>query len=71
MEWLYLLIAYLPIISIVVGLTLLIAGLVLRKSKNQLSMGLFIAGGLCVGLCLLVGVALFLIGALGIGPVPN
>lgn len=71
MEWLFLLIAYLPIISIAVGLTLLIAGFALRKSKKQFSMGLLIAGGLCIGICLLIYAALFLIGALGMGPVPN
>lgn len=71
MEWLFLLIAYLPIISIAVGLTLLITGFALRKSKVHLSMGLLIAGGLCIGICLLIYAALFLIGALGMGPVPN
>ena len=68
---LYLLMAYLPVISIVVGIALLIIGLVLQKSKKQLSKVFFIVGGLCVGICLLIVVALFLIGALGIGPVPN
>ena len=65
MECLYLLMAYLPVISIVVGIALLIIGLVLRKSKKQLSKVFFIVGRLCLV------VALFLIGALGIGPVPN
>ena len=68
---LYLLMAYLPVISIVVGIALLIIGLVLRKSKKQLSKVFFIVGRLCLGICLLIVVALFLIGALGIGPVPN
>ena len=71
MEWLFLLISYLPIISIVVGLTLLISGFVLRKSKKHLSSGLLIVGGVCVGICLLIYIDLFLVGALGIGPVPN
>ena len=71
MEWLYLLIAYLPVISIMMGIALLIVGLVLRKSQKQLSKGLLIVSGGCIALCLLVGIALFLAGALGIGPVPN
>lgn len=71
MEWIYLLMAYLPVVSIVVGVALLIAGFVLRKTKKQLSKVFFIVGGLSVGICLLVGIALFLIGALGIGPIPN
>lgn len=71
MEWLFLLIAYLPVISILIGLALLIAGLVLRKAKKQGSIGFVIAGGLCIGICLLIYITLFLVGALGIGPVPN
>lgn len=71
MEWLFLLVAYFPVISIVIGLALLIAGFILKKSKKQLSKSLLKASGLCIGICLLVYIALFLIGALGIGPVPN
>ncbi len=71
MEWIFLLIAYVPIASILVGLALLVAGFVLRKTKKQLSKGLFIAGGLCIGIFILIYGAFFLIGALGIGPVPN
>ena len=37
MEWLFSLIAYLPVISIVIGIALLIAGFVLLKSKKQAS----------------------------------
>ena len=71
MEWLYVLMAYLPVISIVVGIVLLVVGLLLRKSKKQFSKALFIISGLCAGLFLFIVIALFLIGALGIGPVPN
>ena len=70
MEWLFLLIAYLPIVGILIGLALSIAGFVSRKSGKQ-SKGLIIASGVCIGICLLFYVSLFLIGALGIGPVPN
>ena len=71
MEWLFLLMAYLPVISILIGISLLIAGLVVRKTKKQLSKVFFIVGGLCIGIFLLIVIALFLIGALGIGPVPT
>ena len=71
MEWLFSLIAYLPVISIVIGIALLIAGFVLLKSKKQASKAFFIVGGLCIGICLLVVIVLFLIGAFGVGPVPN
>lgn len=71
MEILFLLIAYLPVVSIAVGLALLIAGFAVRKSKKQISTSLLIAGGICVAICILAYFSLFLIGALGIGPVPN
>lgn len=71
MEWFFLLVAYLPVVSAVVGLGLLIAGFLLRKRKKQGSKGLFIAGGICVGIWLLLYIALFLAGALGIGPAPG
>lgn len=71
MEWFFLLFAYTPIISIAVGLIMLITGFVLKKSKRSLSTGLFIVGGVCIGIWLVVYSVLFFIGALGIGPIPN
>lgn len=71
MKWLYLLISYLPVICIVFGLALLITGFIFEKCKKQVSHGFFISGEICIGVCLLICIALFLIGALGIGPVPN
>ena len=71
MEWLFLLITYLPIVSIVVGLILLITGLAMNKNDKIKATCLLKVGGLCIGICLLVYVSLFLIGAMGVGPVPN
>ena len=71
MEWLFLLIAYLPSVSIVVGLILLVAGLVVKKTDKKKATGLLKVGGLCIGICLLVYASLFLIGAVGLGPAPN
>ena len=71
MEWIFLLIAYLPIVSIIVGLILLITGLVVKKKDKKKATGLLIVGGLCVSIFLLVYGVLFLIGAMGLGPVPN
>ena len=68
---LFLIFTYLPVISIIVGTTLLILGFVLRKSKKNISTIMFVVGGVCVGIFVLAFVVLFLIGALGIGPVPN
>lgn len=49
------LIAYLvPIIAIIAGPVLLIAGLILRKSKKKISKSFLIAGGICLGLCLVL-----------------
>ncbi len=71
MEWVYLLMAYLPFICLLVGAVLLITGLVLQKSSRNYSKTFFIAGGLCFAICLLIGISLFLVGIFGIGPVPN
>ena len=71
MEWIFLLIAYLPIVSIIVGLVLLIAGLVVKKTDKKKATGLLKVGGLCIGICLIVYASFFLIGAMGLGPVPN
>ena len=40
MEWIFLLIAYLPIVSIIVGLILLISGLVVKKTDKKKATGL-------------------------------
>ena len=71
MEWLFLLIAYLPVICIIIGLGLLIIGFVLGKSKKRISTGFFAAGGVCIGIFVLNYTALFLMGALGMGPAPT
>ena len=50
MEWIFLLIAYLPIVSIIVGLVLLIAGLVVKKTDKKKATGLLKLGGLGIGI---------------------
>ena len=60
MEWIFLLIAYLPIVSIIVGLILLISGLVVKKTDKKKATGLLKVSGLCVGICLLVYASFFL-----------
>lgn len=71
MEWIFLLIAYLPVVSIIVGLVLLITGLVVKKTDKKKATKLLKVGGLCIGICLIVYASFFLIGAMGLGPVPN
>lgn len=70
MEWIYLLIAYLPIVCVLAGIVSLIAGLCLRKRNRTVSTVLFVAGGVLLGIWLLIYGVFFLIGALGLGPVP-
>ena len=70
MEWIYLLIAYLPMVCGLAGIVALIAGLSLRKRNRTVSIVLCTAGGVFLGIWLLIYGAFFLIGALGIGPVP-
>ena len=57
--------------DIICMLIIFLAILIFTKTKIKLSKGMFITGGLFVGICMLVCIALFLVGALGIGPVPN
>ena len=71
MEWFFLLITYLPIFSIVIGFGLLMIGFILKKKNKKKMTGFFVTGGVCIGICLLVYGVFFLIGALGVGPVPN
>ena len=47
-------IAYLPIVSIIVGFILLISGLVVNNTDKKKAIGLLKVGGLCIGICLLV-----------------
>lgn len=71
MEWIYLLIAYLPIVCVLAGVAFLIAGLSLRKRNRTVSIILCVAGSVLLGIWLLIYGVFFLIGALGLGPVPG
>lgn len=71
MEWMYLLVAYLPIVCVLAGVVSMIAGLCLRKRYRTVSIVLCVAGGVLLGIWLLIYGAFFLIGALGLGPVPG
>ena len=68
---LYLLMTYLPVLFIVFGIVLLITGLMLRRTQNKLSKRFLLIGACCVGIFLGAVITFFLIGALGIGPVPS
>lgn len=53
MEWFFLLIAYLPIFSIVVGFGLLMIGFILKKTNKKKMTGFFVTGGyVLVSACL-------------------
>ena len=71
MEWIYLLVAYLPIVCVLAGIVSLIAGLCLRKRNRTVSIVLCVFGSVFLGIWLLIYGVLFLIGALGLGPVPG
>lgn len=70
MEWIYLLIAYLPIVCVLAGIVSLIVGLCLRKRNRTAPIVLCVTGGVLLGIWLLICGVFFLIGALGLGPVP-
>lgn len=71
MEWLYLLIAWVPIVSMIAGLVLVVIGLIMRRKKKWHTNAILALGLGCMVTCMAIGVLLFLAGALGIGPVPN
>ena len=67
----YMLMVYLPTITVIVGIPLLIAGIILQKKKKQLAKVFIIIGTSCIGICILFFLSLFVLSALGMGPVPN
>ena len=67
----YMLMVYLPTITVIVGIPLLIAGIILQKKKKQLAKVFIIIGTSCIGICILFFLLLFVLSALGMGPIPN
>ena len=67
----YMLMVYLPTITVIVGIPLLIAGTILQKKKKRLAKAFIIIGTSCVGICILFFLLLFVLSALGMGPIPN
>ncbi|MBQ8856758.1 MAG: hypothetical protein IJ024_01290 [Lachnospiraceae bacterium] len=67
----YMLIAYLPAITVVVAIPLLITGIILQKKKKRFAKAFIIIGTSCIGICILFFLLLFALSALGMGPVPN
>ena len=67
----YMLMVYLPTITVIVGIPLLIAGIILKKKKKRLSKLFIIIGATCIGICILFFLLLFVLSALGMGPIPN
>lgn len=64
-------IAYLPVVAIIVGVLSILIYVYLcikRKSKRNIFL---IIGCIGIGICLLIVSALFLAGALGLGPTPT
>ena len=67
----YILVAYLPAITVIVGIPLLIAGIILQEKKKRLEKVFIIIGTSCIGICILFFLLLFILSALGMGPVPS
>ena len=67
----YMLVAYLPAITVIAGIPLLIAGIILKKKKKRLAKVFIIIGASCIGICILFSLLLFILSALGMGPVPS
>ena len=71
MKWIYLLIAYLPIVCVLAGVISLIASLCLRNRNRTVSIVLCVVGGVFLIIWILIYGIFYLIGALGLGPVPG
>ena len=67
----YILVAYLPAITVIAGIPLVIAGIILKKKKKRLAKLFIIIGATCIGICILFLLLLFILSALGMGPVPS
>ena len=67
----YMLMVYIPTITVIVGIPLLIAGIILQKKKKRLAKVLIVFGTSCIGICILFFLLLFVLSALGMGPIPN
>ena len=63
----YILVAYLPAITVIAGIPLLIAGIILKKKKKRLAKVFIIIGASCIGICILFFLLLFILSALGMG----
>jgi len=71
MEKLFALVAYVPSVGLGVGFMMLATGVLWKNHKKQQAKALMTAGTWCVGVSLVVLMALFAIGAVGLGPVPS
>ena len=67
----YMLMAYLPAITVIVGIPLLIVGIILQKKKKRLAKSFIIIGTSCIGVCILFFLLLFMLSMFGMGPIPN
>ena len=67
----YMLMVYLPAITVIVGIPLLVAGIILQKKKKRLAKVFIIIGTSCIGVCIMFFLLLFMLSALGMGPVPS
>lgn len=71
MEKLFVLGAYVPSVGLGVGFMMLATGALWKSSRKQQAKTLMTAGTWCVGISLILLTALFVMGAVGLGPVPN
>lgn len=70
-EIFFLMIAYLPIIAIIVGVLSIVTYVYLKIKKKAHTKICLIISCICVGVWLLIVGSLFLAGLLGLGPVPT
>ncbi|MCQ2525007.1 MAG: hypothetical protein MJ123_11775 [Lachnospiraceae bacterium] len=71
MDFMFLLLAYVPVASLIIGVICLTAFFLLRYRKRKIVNWLFVLGCIGIGLTLLVYCFFFLVGFLGIGPMAS
>lgn len=70
-DYLFLLMAYFPVVSLVVGIISLSVYFILRFIKKRIHNWLLVLGFIGIGITLFIYSAFFIIGFMGLGPVAS
>lgn len=71
MNYLFTIISYIPFILLLVGIPCLILGLFAFRKNRHIGTALLVIGGIAIGGLFAFFLLFFLIGCLGLGPIPT